>query len=211
MAVEVIVPEGCAAGESFLVETDDGGTFSVLVPPDGYPGMPLLLELPDAQPLEVIVPSGVFPGDSFLVEHAGETFSVEVPDGCEPGSPMRVDVPRAPPCVAESGEARASADGKGRPASLTVDATEEKPKGKLALSLALFGGLSLNLSLDATARFHLGQQVEVYRTDGYWSLATVREFEPYGFTYTVELEDGRMKYLVEEEELRPPVIHHADL
>ena len=38
--------------------------------------------------------------------------------------------------------------------------------------------------------------MEVYRTEGYWSLAVVREFEEFGFTYTVELPDGRMKYMV---------------
>jgi len=234
MSIEVVVPDGCAPGDHFLVETEDGGQFSVVVPPDGFSGMSLVVDLPDAVsdrfsarsgelPLcvDVVVPDGCYPGDQFFVEHEGTQFCVDVPDGCGPGSSMQVEVPLASDAAgpsesravvaAENAAAKAAADEvrskQTRPASITVDGgpQEEKPKGKLTMSLALVGGLSLNLALTAAAQFVVGEQVEVCRTDGTWSLAVVREFEEYGFTYTVELEDGRIKYMVEEEDLRKPL------
>jgi len=220
MSVEVIVPDGCQPGDQFLVQTEDGGEFNVVVPPDGFAGMALVVNLPD-QParllVDVVVPDGCYPGDLFIVEHEGHQFNVEVPDGCGPGSAMQIEVPEGTAddaemvrkaIAAENAEAKAVADEvrlKQRTApSITVDGEDEKPKSKLTMSLSLVGGLSLNLSLTAAAKFQVGEQVEAYRSDGSWSLATVREFEEYGFTYTVELMDGRMKYMVEEEELRHP-------
>ena len=46
--------------------------------------------------------------------------------------------------------------------------------------------------------------MEVTRTDGGWTLAKVTDYEDGGMTYTVQLTDGRLKYFVEESELRIP-------
>ena len=53
-------------------------------------------------------------------------------------------------------------------------------------------------------KFGPGQPVEVLRSDGTWTLATVAEFDETGCTYTITLIDGRQKYFVEEEDLRIP-------
>ena len=54
------------------------------------------------------------------------------------------------------------------------------------------------------AKFARGQPVEVFRTDGTWSLATVTDYDGEGCTYTVALPDGREKHLLEESEMRIP-------
>jgi hypothetical protein len=46
--------------------------------------------------------------------------------------------------------------------------------------------------------------VEVYRTDGTWSAASVTEFDDGSFTYTIQLEDGRLKYCVVRAALSTP-------
>ncbi|KAL3909762.1 MAG: hypothetical protein SGPRY_009313 [Prymnesium sp.] len=207
MLVETLIPDGYGPGDEFLVETEDGRQFQVVVPPDTLPGMSVTIELSDPPALlDVLVPSGLVAGDEFLVEHEGAQFSVIVPEGCGPGSLMQVDVPSgsAVPSLASSRkqsfviEQPNASKEKGRAveavSAVTVEA--DRPKSKLTLSLALMGGLCLNLKLSAKPKFYVGDQVEVYRTDGYWSSATVCDFEEYGFTYTVELDDGRMKYMV---------------
>ena len=57
---------------------------------------------------------------------------------------------------------------------------------------------------NAGAKFGVGAPVEVLRSDGNWSLATVVDYDENGGTYSVSLTDGRCKYFVEEEDLRIP-------
>ena len=79
----------------------------------------------------------------------------------------------------------------------------------LALSLNIGGGLKLSLALATQGKFKVGQQVEVLRSDGSWSLASVKEYDWRAVNYTVMLPDTRLKYMVEEEDLRLPVLGYS--
>ena len=81
----------------------------------------------------------------------------------------------------------------------SIDAT----KG-LSLNLSLGCGLSLSLALETQPKYPLGSQMEVLRSDGYWSLCTLQEYDWRGVTYTVALDDARLKYFVDEDDLRLP-------
>jgi len=214
MSVEVIVPDGCLPGDQFLVETDDGGQFNVTVPLDAQAGMAILVDLPLSQHelVDVEVPDGCFPGDQFVVEHGDQQFNVIVPDGLSPGMMMQVEVPSpdesgttAPEAASGAAAPSAAAVRPGRRGvSMSLDEGEKpEKKAPLTLSLGLIGGLELNLSLSACAKYKADETIEVYRTDGTWSIAKVNEFDDCSFTYTIELEDGRLKYCVEEEDIQP--------
>ena len=58
-------------------------------------------------------------------------------------------------------------------------------------------------------KFKVGQQVEVLRSDNTWSLASVKEYDWRACNYTVMLPDMRLKYMVEEEDLRQPVLGYS--
>ena len=167
----MIVPDGCQSGDQFLVETEDGGQFNVTVPPDAHSGMAILVDLPVTQDLvDVVIPDGCGPGDEFLVEHNSQQFCVVVPDGLGPGMSMQVEVPAPEPsalepsAVAGPGAYIAAVTRTGRTGvSMTMDeGAKPLKKPPLTLSLGLIGGLELNLSLSACAKFTVGQQVSCH-------------------------------------------------
>ena len=161
MSFEVIVPDGCAPGDEFLVETESGQQFHVTVPPDTFSGMAILVDLPAPNELlDVVVPDGCGPGDQFLVEHGELQFSVVVPEGLGPGSLMQVEVAAACTAAAPSAPAAApSAAQSGASIPGAKDESDRPPKRPpITLSLGLIGGLELNLSLSACAKFKVGQQ-----------------------------------------------------
>lgn len=56
----------------------------------------------------------------------------------------------------------------------------------------------------AKARFGVGSPVEVMRSDGLFTLATIVDYDAGGRTYTIRVSDGRLKHFVDEDELRVP-------
>lgn len=52
-------------------------------------------------------------------------------------------------------------------------------------------------------RWQVGDKAQVYRTDGSWAPATIDDYDEKSGTYTMRLEDGRMKYFVEADEVKP--------
>ena len=87
---------------------------------------------------------------------------------------------------------------------------EPAKKGRgLNLALNIGGGLSLNLAIGHQGKYPNGSSVEVLRNDGEWSLAVVKDYDWRGVTYTVMLPDRRLKYFVEEEDLRKPELETA--
>lgn len=74
-----------------------------------------------------------------------------------------------------------------------------------AKSIELYLDESLDdAPINSTNKYPLGQPAEVLRSDGSWSLGTPEEYENLGGTYTVRLQDGSYKYMVEECDLRIP-------
>ena len=51
--------------------------------------------------------------------------------------------------------------------------------------------------------FQVGDAANVYRTDGTWATATIDDYDDQSCTYTMRLEDGRMKYCVEADCVAP--------
>ena len=106
--VEVVVPDGLRAGELLSIETADGETHSVALPPGYSAGCVLPVELPSLPPspnvhkapsisgvmnYDIIVPDNVAEGDIFAVETACGVFDVECPVGCKAGSAITVALP----------------------------------------------------------------------------------------------------------------------
>lgn len=193
--LEVVVPEGVAGGEALNVTSPEGDEFEVTVPEGLVPGMCFLVDLPvqerpasgAEEVVMVEVPEGVEEHGVFIVEAPwGGAFEVSVPPGLGPGATMEVALPRADSALAagavDADAGAVDADAGAAAAASETEGSDTEPCG----------------------RFGVGQAAEVYRSDGTWSLATVTEYDMGGGTYTVELEDGRCKYFVEEEELRVP-------
>lgn len=167
MLLEVVVPDNCNPGDQFLVETDDGCQFTVTVPHDAHAGMAILVDLPVMKELvDVVVPDGCEPGAQFFVEHGGQEFCVVVPDGIGPGMTMQVQVPKSQPPSQTPSLFDASSTGESHPqafsaldVSMSDRSTVLPKKPPLTLSLGLIGGLELKLSLAASAKYHVGDQV----------------------------------------------------
>lgn len=201
LEVEVEVPAGCFPGTEILV-THGEQSVTVVIPEGMQPGEMMMLSLPpsshllDAPPaVEVNVPDGCWVGDTFNVDYNGRSWSVVVPDGCGPGSLLLVDVPNDEETSSpQSTECPPSPSPP--PAAKTDDSHVLPPE--------LSDTSDEEMEQVATAKFAIGAPVEVLRTDGGWTLATVTHFDDGGFTYTVRLTDGREKYFVEEEDLRIP-------
>ena len=190
-AVDITVPEGCGGGEIICVSV-----------PQSHAPPPA-----DLVPVDVIVPDGVYGGSTFSVEYAGGVFDIVCPDGCGPGSAIVVDLPSAPMPPEQPA-----------PAPLPRSDKENLPEGfekigktgkGLALSLNIGGGIKLSLALATQGKYRVGQQVEVLRSDGTWSLASVKEYDCKAVNYTVMLPDTRLKHMVEEEDLRQPVLGYS--
>uniref|UniRef100_A0A7S4HMG0 Uncharacterized protein n=1 Tax=Prymnesium polylepis TaxID=72548 RepID=A0A7S4HMG0_9EUKA len=101
VVVEVIVPDGVLAGDSFLIEFD-GQQLEVTCPKDCFTGdcISMPVDVPESsgvEQIDVVVPDGCFPGMEFAVAFDGREFNLLVPEGCEPGSMLTVDVPPRSP------------------------------------------------------------------------------------------------------------------
>ena len=113
MLVQVAVPDGVAAGQDFIMTTEDGRELTITCPDGCSGGSMLELEVPPAdgqseaggpstvQEVEVAVPDGCVAGQEFTVEFDGREFNVCVPDGCGPGVLIKVEVPAAEPSAEE--------------------------------------------------------------------------------------------------------------
>jgi len=189
MLLTVEVPAGLAAGDPFSVEAG-GQIFEICVPDGVGSGELIEVDLPIDEPSEargaepllvdIAVPDGTGPGSEVTIEAEGVTFTVVVPDGLFPGDIFTVEVPQPETPAGES---------KTEPGSGPTG----KPRGRVS---------------DGPYPYHSGgtfdmqQAVEVYRTDGRWSAATVVAYDALGDTYDVELFDGQVKYMMETDYLR---------
>lgn len=187
----VVVPDGLRAGDEMSVTDAAGQSFTVAVPEGCGGGMELEIDLPSCsateppssearlEQLEVVVPDGVRSGQSFSVENtAGQIFDIVCPEGCGPGSAILIELPAAP---------------EPPPPPLPAPAPEPS-RGDAADD-------------DGGYKFHIGQRVELYRSDGAESPGTiVGVFEGVLDTmYRVKLDNGLYKEAVPEDEISDKV------
>ena len=234
----VIVPPGCAEGSLLTVAVPPMGgpqPFEVQVPDGLLAGDAFLVAMENGQELEVFVPDGCQGGDIILVDlPAPPSQPPSLPPSQPPSQPVSrrgsaIEDPRdgsfnrarRPSATGEptspvnrgpvynpfgaSSNGGASSSGPVKEPNL-----EPAKKGRgLNLALNIGGGLSLNLAIGHQGKYPNGSSVEVLRNDGEWSLAVVKDYDWRGVTYTVMLPDRRLKYFVEEEDLRKPELETA--
>ena len=106
--LEVTVPAGFKAGDTMQVALEDGSSFEVVVPDGCHEGASFLVEPPEEEIEEedipsgterqlVTVPEGVRPGETFNVSTSwGGVFEVECPAGVAAGEVMEVELPVEP-------------------------------------------------------------------------------------------------------------------
>jgi hypothetical protein len=151
------------------------------------------LPLPAAtQKVVVTVPAGVACGELFAVEHDGQLFEVVVPPGLVAGDELELELPAQPspsapprppppPSAAQGGVGWDDWDG----------AWEPTPRG------ASDDWSEAPAAAPYYGRYKLGETVQVQRSSGDWSPATIKEYDEVSDTYTIELVVIRLlKYMV---------------
>lgn len=197
MLLEVVVPEGCNPGETLSV-TYEQGELTVDIPPCVKPGDVLTFTVdaesvpPQDDEFEVTVPEGVRGGETLQVlSPGGVSFDVIVPPCTCSGDMILCRVPLTD-CSAD----RSSDTSCG--SSSAVD-SEEDGGGDLWRRCAVDRGED-----GGAFRYRCGQSVQVLRSDGSFSKATViSAFEGvFEALYEVQLEKcGLVKQAVPENEM----------
>lgn len=179
-AIRCRIPNGLRAGDVMVVSVD-GHEFDVVVPTGARSGDVVCVNPPAewnlcGESLDVDV-GDARPGEELLVQHEGLSFSFIVPHGHRPGSSLSVEIPDL--------QADSSGEWSEEAAAATswVDAEEQRSV----------------LRID---EFFPGEDVEVLRSSGGYTPATVEVADWESGTYTVRLLDGRLKYMVEESDMR---------
>ena len=186
--MQVEIPAGLVPGDQMSVSAD-GGSFLVVVPDGCRGGDVLEVNLPvDDVPaaaatelVQVTIPNDCFAGDPLSVQAAwGGVFEVVVPAGLLPGDVMEVELPTE--------EAASSEPGTDARADTPTSAEEAVP----STAESEYAGLH-----------KLGSRVSVLRTNGTYSPGTIRDYDYLSDTYTLELDGGALKYLVDEDSIAP--------
>ena len=192
ITVDVRVPAGVYPGDEFLIEAL-GSEFCVFCPQDAEPGSLITVSVPAAS---------VGGGDDIMEEAA--TKQEPMADGKLGASRHRKasrELPPGPPtppgtkssvrrrlseAIQKAAAATGSTPAAAEPLSATGSTSPPPPPPELPLG-----------------RYFRGQIIEVERSDGSWTRASVEEHDVWGDTYTCRLPDGRMKHFLEVSETRP--------
>jgi hypothetical protein len=219
--VDVSVPPGVAPGQEFLVTLDDGFDFYVVVPDGVGPGDCLSVEVPPPPPLpdseEERTPPETPPrsrrvsrDDVTVHSRYGSRRTSRELDAmvCSHGShhgsrrvSRELPLPELPQpdwsaAMSPSGQRAAKLRSAVLAARLPSPGTlSRSPTASKLPTLAVW-------PQPPVGRFFHGQVVEVERSSGAWSNASIEEHDEGGDTYTVKLPDGRLKYFVEANEVR---------
>ena len=226
MSVRFVVPPGCAGGDEVLVDISENEEVLVTVPHGAAAGQCITVDF-----LEVTTPSGCTEGDEIICcDPEGNSFTCVVPRGCQPGSKFTVQPPSPqhppPPLPGEEEEEEEEED------ALISAATSEalqrlglSEKACWSVSSSPTSSIDSSSSADTCiATPHDGWQmspslllpaappppkllcvglcVEVLRSNGSYTRGTIDAVDEHSLTYTVRMDDGRPKYLVEQEDLR---------
>jgi len=212
--VTVAVPDGIYEGDEFTLEYE--GTQLTVVCPDGCgPGdeinlsidLPPAEDAPAAQQVNIVIPDGCYPGDEFTVEFDGRAFNIGVPDGCEPGMELTVDVPPAE----EEAPAPAPAPSRDKYRNMDIPpyrkggSSASKRNTDWAQSSSLFSMGPPDGFGNPVGDFHVGQLVQVTRSDGSWTYGKVMDHESEGNTYSIMTRAGA-KHFVERDCLTDDIV-----
>ena len=178
MEIEVDLPPNVATGDFVTISCGDGSCFDVEVPPGVTSKM---LVTPPRQRAVVLVPQGVAAGDVFIVQSAYGDFEVECPQEMGAGDELLVDLPDEPTATAHPPHAL----------PLQPDAAAATP-----CASATQPELTSRIPGDPRRR-----RCKVLRSNGSWSPAVVVDHDDLSGTYTVQLEQGALKHMVEEGEM----------
>ena len=213
----MVCPEGCGPGDEINLEIPaaSGGAGSGDAPPPST--------------VEVTIPDGCFPGMEFTVDFNGRTFNIAVPDGCEPGQPLQVEVPpedpppeqpssssaheqqRPPPPprrrrrsrgandTATCTFARGGPNATANPNSVAGKNADWQPAGSLFAM-----GPSEGFGREA-GDFHIGQLVQVSRSDGSWTYGKIMDYDPTADTYSVMTRAGP-KHCIERDDITDDIV-----
>ena len=203
--VTVTIPDGVYEGEEFMMEFE-GQTLSVIVPQGCQPGDPINLEVDvpaaaEAAPstVNVVVPDGCYEGDEFTVDFDGRQFNIVVPDGCGPGVEIAVEVPPAEPEAAKPPAQEPSSSSyrdmhippyRGGSSKAPASESRAKPSSDWAPASSLFAMGPAEGFGNPAGEFHVGQLVQVTRSDGSWTYGKIMEHEEMGNTYSVMTRAG---------------------
>ena len=207
--VTVTVPDGLNSGEEFTISFNET-EYTVAVPDGVRGGEEIDLELPAApesnaassssemQKVVVTVPGGVGSGMPFTVEFDGQEFEVIVPEGLGFGDELEIELPAStqqPPPPQPPPQSQKPALGAGWD---DWDAAwTPMPKGSTSWAEA-------PTPAPYYGRYKIGEKVQVQRTSGAWSPATIKEYDELSDCYTIELLVSRqLKYFVSENEIQP--------
>jgi hypothetical protein len=201
--VEVMIPEGCFAGDEVKV-SHEGTTFFVSIPEGLGPGDKILVRRP-----KIELENHLLDLEALQLEDAEEVIEEHL---AAPAKGAEKQGAAASPSRGERRERSTAANlgtvGSGVASGAGAEGeglSSAGAEGKgLSLSLSIFGGFTLSLAVQTAPKWPIGSTMEVYRTDGEWSRCIIKEYDWRGVTYTVQLTDLRMKYFVEEEDLRMP-------
>ncbi|KAL1496208.1 hypothetical protein AB1Y20_016439 [Prymnesium parvum] len=206
MLLQVETPAGVGPGDLFHIE-HSGLLFEICVPDGVHEGQFIEVDLPleeaqqdlladtDAPPpelLEITVPPNAEGGAEILVEHGALQFYVTVPAGLVAGDLLTVEVPLAtghdldevPPLPSKAPADPTSAEAEDEVKPLRRRRRERKVSAGFESWASFPNG--------TTGKFDRLQEVEVYRTDGTWTPATVLTHYDASDTYDVQLRDGQI-------------------
>lgn len=210
----VTCPEGCGPGSEINLEipVPEGGGAG----PSGAAGAP-------PQQVEIVVPDGCYPGMEFTVDFEGREFNIAVPDGVEPGMAILVEVPPAegappeePPPLPPPREEPPPPPPPPRQkpsASKYLSGTSIPPfRGKSSSSSAEWAPASSLFAMGPNegfgreaGDFHVGQLVQVTRSDGSWTYGKIMEYDASGDTYSVMTRAGA-KHFVERDAITDDIV-----
>lgn len=182
----VVVPSSCAEGDEMIVDIS-GVEYTVTVPLGALPDSCIDILLPTndgggGNELCVEVPPEAQAGDEVVVESGGQSFAVTVPLDLLPGDTFLVQLPPSPPpaCLLCEGFNSAKLHASPLPLRPPTPPPPTPPPTLLVVGLA----------------------VEVLRSNGSYTRGTIEAADAASATYTILLEDGRLKYFVEQADLR---------
>ena len=138
---------------------------------------------------DMLIPPGTAPGSVIRVEVEYRRVEVEVPDGVETGSAFRVQSPWEAFFEVDCPPGCSPGD------MIVVDLPVWIP-------MPMPAATATAKSEDSQSTSTAGRRVQVMRSNGSWSPATVVAYDELSATYTVRLDNGALKHLVEESDIQ---------
>ena len=208
--LRVRLPPDVSDVQEVSVRGEDGNEWLIALPPDAVGGEEIDVSLPVAPPRKVdspvtvvvTIPWGCEPGDEVVVEYEKHSFNVVVPTDCAAGQPLNVDIPADFLLEAESAAPLHADDGETTLGEPWREAAYDAPS---ATPPSLPPPPTPPAAMAPPTRFStfcVGLAVEVLRSNSTWTRGTIDAADEPSATFTVRMEDGRVKYMVEEDELR---------